>query len=910
VADTLSTTTKRLLQASVAATGLDQFGAIANESTESLFDKWVSLLSVKLPKPSIGDIEGLEEAIAGAAILDPDLQSIGGLEGKGFPARTSANLWKLRKFVPPVAGLTLSHPLGELGNPTFSLANDLLALENLASTGLAVRTAADTWAQRSLVQPAFGVTITNPAGIAGDPTFALANDLLALENLASTGLAVRTAADTWAQRTLVPPAFGVTIANPAGVAGDPTFSLANDLLALENLASTGLAVRTAADTWAQRTIQGTANQVIVANGAGVAGDPVLSLPQNIDTSATPQFARLGIGVAAHASDPLTIGASALRLTAAGNLLIGTTSESAIVTNGGFNAVGDGMLAGNLSVINTTYVGPAGFQDRGITVQREGGDAGVMMVTANNTASAGGQILGARARGTLASKTAVLSGDMLLSIYGSAYDGTDWFFPVNFAFEAAENHSATNKGTRLSFNTTLVGGTTNATRAQVSGNGNLLVGTTSEVGLSGSGNLRVLNTILGGRLNISDALGTALAAAAILNTSAAAVGNLAITNYTFVAGVHGDFGMVQTSAAGAGQGAFRWSTFNGTAFAERMRLSSAGDLAVGTDSPTVLRTRNFEISSPGTNDGAALIVNKRGTGIATVRLATVGAASGFDINFNFPTTGGLGFFDLAASVNRMVVSAAGNLLIGTTSETGLTGAGNLTAATTVGRDNLWAGDITSFYASSKGQIHARGSGQTAAAFNTFGALGSALVLQDAGGGVGNGGAVVFGANPGAFAAIKGFITDGSNNTLGHLLVATRRISSDATLTESARFTLAGNLLVGSTVETGLTGAGNLRVQNKLLVDAGITANSGGIKHSRVTTGSIAGASTALVTVTWGTAFADDSYTVLASVQDSTATSLSLSVVHVETKSATQVQVRVLNNAAGALTGTLQILAVHD
>ena len=64
------------------------------------------------------------------------------------------------------------------------------------------------------------------------------------------------------------------------------------------------------------------------------------------------------------------------------------------------------------------------------------------------------------------------------------------------------------------------------------------------------------------------------------------------------------------------------------------------------------------------------------------------------------------------------------------------------------------------------------------------------------------------------------------------------------------------------------------------------------------------------VTWGTAFADDSYTVLASVQDSTATSLSLSVVHVETKSATQVQVRVLNNAAGALTGTLQILAVHD
>src|SRR6266511_2000934 len=49
--------------------------------------------------------------------------------------------------------------------------------EALSGTGIAVRIAADTWVVRSLAAPAAGITITNPAGIAGNPTFTLANDL-------------------------------------------------------------------------------------------------------------------------------------------------------------------------------------------------------------------------------------------------------------------------------------------------------------------------------------------------------------------------------------------------------------------------------------------------------------------------------------------------------------------------------------------------------------------------------------------------------------------------------------------------------------------------------------------------------------------------------------------------------------
>ena len=46
--------------------------------------------------------------------------------------------------------------------------DDLTALAALGGTGLAVRTAANTWAQRQIVSADGSVTITNPAGVAGD----------------------------------------------------------------------------------------------------------------------------------------------------------------------------------------------------------------------------------------------------------------------------------------------------------------------------------------------------------------------------------------------------------------------------------------------------------------------------------------------------------------------------------------------------------------------------------------------------------------------------------------------------------------------------------------------------------------------------------------------------------------------
>lgn len=145
-------------------------------------------------------------------------------------------------------------------------------------------TTALTWAQVSgsgTYSAGSGLTLTgNVFSIASG---AITNTMLAdatlqaFANYNMNGLICQTAADTWAQRTITGPAAGITVSNGDGVSGNPTLALANDLSALEGLGSTGIAARTATDTWAQRTITGTANKIDVTNGDGVSGNPTLTI---------------------------------------------------------------------------------------------------------------------------------------------------------------------------------------------------------------------------------------------------------------------------------------------------------------------------------------------------------------------------------------------------------------------------------------------------------------------------------------------------------------------------------------------------------------------------------------------------------------------------------------------------------
>lgn len=155
-----------------------------------------------------------------------------------------------------------------------SFDDDLNALAGLSSTGFVVRTAANTYANRTITAPVDGIGILNGAG-SSNPIIFCNKDLAGIENANGIGFAVRTTTDTWDMRTLTAPAAGLTISNTQGISGDPSFALANDLAALEGLSSTGIAVRTGTDTWAQRTVTA-GNNIVITNGNGVSGNPTIA----------------------------------------------------------------------------------------------------------------------------------------------------------------------------------------------------------------------------------------------------------------------------------------------------------------------------------------------------------------------------------------------------------------------------------------------------------------------------------------------------------------------------------------------------------------------------------------------------------------------------------------------------------
>lgn len=183
--------------------------------------------------------------------------------GSATPAANNLNVVTLANdgIVTSAAGSTV----------TITSANDLAAVEALATTGYAVRTGASTWATRTF-QEGTGIDLTNADGTLGNTTIAV--DVTEITNIATTYNADSGSASPSANALSI-----VTLADDgivtSGAGSTITITSANDLAAVEALATTGYAVRTGASTWATRTFQeGTG--IDLTNADGVSGNTTIA----------------------------------------------------------------------------------------------------------------------------------------------------------------------------------------------------------------------------------------------------------------------------------------------------------------------------------------------------------------------------------------------------------------------------------------------------------------------------------------------------------------------------------------------------------------------------------------------------------------------------------------------------------
>jgi hypothetical protein len=205
---------------------------------------------------------------AGAAAayqpLDADLTALAANATDGFWAHTGAGTGAARTLGAPAAGLTISNPAGIAGAPAFALANDLAALEALAGTDTIYRrSGVDTW---TAVTYGTGVTLTGGA-------ITLDTDLSTIAGLTATSdNFLQAKASAWASRTVAQ--VLVDLAAP-GTTFQPLDATLTSLAAYN---TNGILTQTAADTFTGRTITGTAAEITSTNGSGVSGNPTLSLP--------------------------------------------------------------------------------------------------------------------------------------------------------------------------------------------------------------------------------------------------------------------------------------------------------------------------------------------------------------------------------------------------------------------------------------------------------------------------------------------------------------------------------------------------------------------------------------------------------------------------------------------------------
>jgi hypothetical protein len=123
-----------------------------------------------------------------------------------------------------------------------------------------------------------GLTITD-GGAQGVLNITTTGALSALVS-SGTGFQVKTSSTAITGRSVAVSGAGLSIVNGSGVSGDPTITLAGQVLNLANLSANGLMTITTAGALSSTQIAAVGNQTVVTNADGIAGNPTIGLADN------------------------------------------------------------------------------------------------------------------------------------------------------------------------------------------------------------------------------------------------------------------------------------------------------------------------------------------------------------------------------------------------------------------------------------------------------------------------------------------------------------------------------------------------------------------------------------------------------------------------------------------------------
>ena len=382
----------------------------------------------------------------------------------------------------------------------------------------------------------------------------------------------------------------------------------------------------------------------------------------------------------------------------------------------------------------------------------------LAITCNNASDADGPVLvfGKSATATVGSNTLVANGESLGLITFEGNDGTEFVRAASITCAVDGTPGANDMPGRLVFSTTADGAATSTERMRIDSAGNVGVGTSSvnaqtKVAIAGANRITDARGILS--VNSTDSAGANLGGSLSLGGQTGQV----IPEYVF--------GSIAGRYEGSGYSGYLQfaTTTSAGAVAERMRIDSAGNVGVGVPSPSVKLDIGGSVYVRGAPAAGALF---------EIAPDATSGVNGVNLTASF-VTGSYGPMKFTTGASeRARIDTAGNVGVGT--------------------------------ATPRAQMHILGTGQTTAALTDAGARGGMLRVSDASNTFGSGGGILFGnqqgdnANTVGFAAIKGLLETGSNNTAGSLAFSTRANVLDTALTERMRIDTGGNVAIGLSV----------------------------------------------------------------------------------------------------------------